>query len=295
MLIDIHVHTTPRKTVLRPDGTSHTTPEELLAMMDRAGIDQAVVLPSIGPECSSRTHSVEEILAACALYADRLIPFCNIDPRQVSNSPSADFSPLLEYYKKIGCRGVGEICANLYFDDPRVMNLLRQCAEHAMPVTFHIGPQMGGCYGLVDELGLPRLEKVLSALPDLILLGHSQPFWSEISPDVTDETRNTYPKGPVADGGRIPELMRRYPNLHGDLSAGSGYNAVSRDPAFGYRFMEEFQDRLLFGTDICAPHNETPLVDFLNQAGRDGSISRQAYEKIAWRNADRLLNLGLGG
>jgi len=59
--------------------------------------------------------------------------------------------------------------------------------------------------------------------------------------------------------------------------------------------MEEFQDRLLFGTDICAPHNETPLVDFLNAAGRDGSISRQAYEKIAWRNADRLLNLGLDG
>jgi len=295
MLIDIHVHMTPRKTVLRPDRTTYTTPEELLTMMDRAGIDQAVVLPSIGPECASRSHSVEEILAACALYADRLIPFCNIDPRQVSNSPSADFSPLLEYYKKIGCRGVGEICANLHFDDPRVMNLLRQCAEHAMPVTFHVGPQMGGCYALVDELGLPRLKKVLSTLPKLILLGHSQPFWSEIAPDVTDENRNTYPNGPVADGGRIPELMRRYPNLNGDLSAGSGHNAVSRDPAFGYRFMEEFQDRLLFGTDICAPHNETPLVDFLNAAGRDGSISRQAYEKIAWRNADRLLNLGLDG
>jgi len=294
MLIDIHVHMTPRKTVRRvEDDSTFTTPEELMAMMDRAGIDQAVVLPPIGPECSTRSHSNEEILAACALYPHRFIPFCNLDPRMVSNSPSADFSGLLEYYSSIGCKGVGEICANMYFDDPRVINLLRQCAAYGMPVTFHIGPQIGGCYGLVTELGLGRLETVLDELPDLILLGHSQPFWSEIAPDVTEETRNGYPSGPVAEGGRVPELMRKYPNLYGDLSAGSGYNAVSRDPAFGYRFMEEFQDRLLFGTDICAPHNETPLVAFLEDAGREGKISRDAYEKIAWRNADRLLGLGL--
>ena len=32
------------------------------------------------------------------------------------------------------------------------------------------------------------------------------------------------------------ELLRKYPNLYGDLSAGSGYNAITRDPAFGDAF-----------------------------------------------------------
>ena len=50
---------------------------------------------------------------------------------------------------------------------------------------------------------------------------------------------------------RLIEMMRAHPNLHGDLSAGSGHNALSRDPAFGVRFLNEFQDRLYFGTDIA--------------------------------------------
>jgi len=108
---------------------------------------------------------------------------------------------------------------------------------------------------------------------------------------VTEETRGGYPKTPVVEGGRVVELMRAHRSLCGDLSAGSGHNAVSRDPAFGYRFLDEFQDRLFFGTDICAPSNKTPLVGFLNDAVAGGHISREAYEKIAWRNTARLLGL----
>jgi len=95
----------------------------------------------------------------------------------------------------------------------------------------------------------------------------------------------------VADGGRVVELMREHPNLCGDLSAGSGCNAVSRDPEFGYGFLTEFHDRLFFGTDICAPSNTTPLVDFLREAVEGGGISREVYEQVGWKNAERLLGL----
>ena len=145
---------------------------------------------------------------------------------------------------------------------------------------------------MIDELGLPRLEIALRKFPDLIFIGHSQPFWGEISADVTDQTRNGYPKGKVVPG-RVPELLRKYPNMYGDMSAGSGFNAVSRDPEFGYAFMEEFQDKLLFGTDICAPTNETPLPYYLREILAAGKISKAAYEKITWQNANRLLGLGL--
>ena len=292
MFIDIHTHVTLRKELTRPDGTINTTPEELVAMLDEAGIDKAVLLPLVSPEHMAQYMTTDDILDATAMYPDRFIAFCNIDPRQLTNSPAADFMPMLEYFKSMGCKGIGEVTANLPFDDPRVENLFAQVEKAGLPLIFHIGPQSGGVYGLIDDLHLPKLEGALEKFPKLNFLGHSQPFWSEISADVTAQSRNGYPKGPVTPG-RIVELMRRYPNLCGDISAGSGFNALSRDPEFGFAFMEEFQDRLFFGTDICRPGQELPQPPYLRKIVAEGKISREAYEKITWQNANRLLKLGL--
>ena len=88
------------------------------------------------------------------------------------------------------------------------------------------------------------------------------------------------------------ELMRSYDNLWGDLSAGSGLTAITRDPEFGYRFLEEFQDRLLFGTDICEPGDlYAKIVRAFREAVDGGHISRGAYDKITHENAVRLLGL----
>jgi predicted TIM-barrel fold metal-dependent hydrolase len=212
----------------------------------------------------------------------------------VGNRPESDFRRILRFYREAGCRGFGEYIPNVPFDHPVQMNLFRQVEEVGLPLTFHIAPDPVGYYGCYDDLGLPRLEKVLKACPALKFFGHSQPFWAEIGADVTEETRSGYPKGRVKPG-RIVDLMRRYPNLYGDLSAGSGFNAISRDPEFGYGFMEEFQDRLMFGTDICWPGQETPIVEYFQKLRQEKLISPQAWEKIAWRNADRLLGLGLAG
>ena len=292
MLIDIHVHTSRTTGITRPNGTRYPTPEELVGMMDKAGIDKAVVLCGVIPECRYVYVPPEEVLATCAAYPERLIPFLSLDPRMLTNDTNADFQPLLAHYKELGCRGVGEYAPNIPFDDPLNMNLFGHVEEAGLPLTFHIAPVIGGCYGCYDELGLPRLENVLKSFPELILLGHSQPFWAEISADVSEENRNTYPEGPVTPG-RVVELMERYPNLHGDLSAGSGLNAISRDPEFGFRFMEKFQDRLLFGTDIANVPQELPIVDYFRGLKEEKRISEEAYEKITWRNASRLLNLGV--
>ena len=293
MFIDIHVHTTQRGDgPWRANGETYATPEQLITMFDERGIDKGVILPSIGVECGHHQLSVDGCLDIAERHPDRFIPFCNVDPRMLTNSPEANFTPMLEFYKARGCKGVGELTANLPFDDPRCWNLFRHVEAAGLPVTFHVATQIGGTYGLYDELGLPRLERTLREFPHLTFLGHSQAFWSEIGGDVTEETRGGYPKTPVVEGGRVVELMGAHPNLCGDLSAGSGHNAVSRDPAFGYRFLEEFQDRLFFGTDICAPSNQTPLVGFLREAVEGGHISRGAFEQIAWRNAAALLGLG---
>ena len=133
---------------------------------------------------------------------------------------------------------------------------------------------------------------MLAKHPKLKLVGHSQCFWSEISADVTKETRGNYPTGKVIPG-RIVELMRNYENLYCDLSAGSGANALMRDPEFAYKFLEEFQDRIYYGADICIAECYNNLLtktpSFLDDAMLNGKISNTTYKKICRENALRLL------
>lgn len=172
-----------------------------------------------------------------------------------------------------------------------LINLFHQYGDAGLPVTFHLACKIGGVYGVADDPGLPRLEKVLQECPHTVFFGHAMSFWSEISAHATDETRGGYPKGPVVAPGRLPHLLREYPNLYGDLSAGSGFNAITRDPDYGLRFLEEFQDKLLFATDLCHHNQDAPIAEFFSKLRAESRISDSAYEKIAGGNAVRLLGL----
>jgi predicted TIM-barrel fold metal-dependent hydrolase len=295
MFFDIHVHTRLFPGPERLEGGSYATPEQLLAMLRPHGVKRAVILPGVNPECAYIPQSIGEALAIVDRYPDFFLAFMNVDPRNVGNAPNADLGHLMRYWKARGCKGIGEVCASLRFDDPLMENLFHHAEENELPLTFHLAPAMGGYYGIVDDLGLPGLEGALRRFPGLKFLGHSQPFWAEISGDLTEDLRNTYPKGQVVPGGTTVRLFREYPNLYGDLSpaAGSGYNAISRDPEFGWAFLEEFQDRLLFGTDVCDPRNTLDLIPFLNAAVDEGHITRQAYEKVCYRSAEALLGVAL--
>jgi predicted TIM-barrel fold metal-dependent hydrolase len=290
--IDIHTHAALYQIIPHRNGFYFITPEELVGIMDQNGVDMAVVLPLVSPSQRTVIIPTEQVMEACARFPKRLIPFMNLDPRQETYSLESDFSRTVRLYKEHGCKGVGEVTTNLPFDDPLVWHLFQFYQEAELPLIFHVAARVGNYYGLMDDLGLPRLEKTLARFPNLKFLGHSQCFWSEISADVTPETRGGYPHGPVTPG-RVVELMRRYPNLNGDLSAGSGLNAVSRDPDFGFRFLEEFQDRLFFGTDVLRAGQEMPQVEFLKSAVAKGAISKTAYEKITWQNAAKLLDVEL--
>jgi uncharacterized protein len=288
--IDCHVHARKTHGLPRFGGQAYASPEQLMARQDELDIESSVILPGTNPEHAYHIQSNEEVLEICAEHPGRFIPFCNIHPRQLTNTPDAPLGDLMRFYKDKGCKGIGEVTANMPIDDPFVQNLFKHAQDVSLPVTFHLGPQIDGCYGLVDEPGLPGLERALAAFPDLIFLGHSQPFWAEIGP-VEPAERNGYPEGPVESDGRVVELMRAHPNLYGDLSAGSGHNAVSRDEAFGVRFLTEFQDRLLFGTDICAPTTAAPLGPCLKRLRDESKLTPATFHKIARRNAERLFDL----
>ena len=89
----------------------------------------------------------------------------------------------------------------------------------------------------------------------------------------------------------MPKLFRRHENLYGDLSAGSGYNALARDHDYAIQFLNEFQDRLMFGTDICAPDQPAPLAKFLTELKDKKKINIEVFNKVARENAIKLLDL----
>ena len=291
--IDIHAHCTEDPL---PQMGSLKQPlccaEQLIAHYDRLGIEKGCILGLGTPENFIGGMSNESILRLCAAYPDRFIPFCVVDPRSCGNTPYAQFRDVLMHYKDRGCKGFGELCANLHLLDPRMQNLFKACEEVGLPVTFHTTPMCGWSYGVVDDGGLPALEICLQRFPKLRFFGHSSAFWSEITVCRTMQERNSRGKGPIKEEGAIQRLMRKYPNLYGDLSAGSGACALMRDPAYAAKFLTEFQDRIMFGIDICDPNGYvSPLPGFLREMRKSGAISEQVFRKIARENQIKQLGL----
>lgn len=298
MFIDIHAHAY-RKPV--PHIVQFCTAEELIKMYDKLGIEKGVLLPIVSPEIYL-PQANEDILDMAEKYPDRLIPFCNIDPRAMTNSADAPLDKLLSYYKEKGCKGLGEVMLNVPLMDPMVQNLFRHAENVGLPVIFDGSDQVGGDFGLYDDPGLPQLEHTLQRFPDLIIFGHGPVFWSEIGRLETPGERaiifnlkghqvGRLPGGRIKNEGVVPILFRRYANLYGDLSDYTAYNAFARDDEYGPKFLTEFQDRIFFGTDICFPGMEIPMIDLLVSWRDTGKISEKVFQKVARENAVKLLGI----
>ena len=224
-------------------------------------------------------------------YPERIIPFCSVDPRMIRNRADSDFRPMLNFFKDSGCKGIGEYLPNIEIDHPLNMNLFAQSEEIGnLPIILHMAATTGnqGEYGCYDDPGLPRLEKVLQAFPKQIFIGHSHVFWSDIDADTS--SRRVPENGKIIPG-RVVELMRKYPNLHGDLSTSGGYNMITRDFEFSTKFLEEFQDRLYWGSDFADPYMDIPQIELFGRLCNEKLISSEAYEKITWKNAAKLLRI----
>lgn len=287
MKIDIHAHAFPSRGYVRDVFLSV---EQQLAANKEQGVGMSLLLPLIHYEIVQTPQTVEEIAEVCKKYPENFVFFMNLDPRMFYRKPKADYSQLIEYYLEMGAKGVGEMCATLPFDHPLMENMLSYIDKYALPFTIHIAPEEYGYYGILDDSNLSGLEGALKKYKNIKFLGHSADFWSEIS---GDELHGDYPADPVLPGGRVVELMRNYPNLLGDLSAGSGLNALRRDRDFGIEFLNEFQDRLYFGHDFCHPRNYEgmTLSKHLDSLLKDGLLSQEVYDKVCFKNAKALLGL----
>jgi len=278
--VDFHTHIGEVKSFSpRLKGWVRVGVEDLLSYMGEQGVELAVVL-SLPPDSDphAKVVSNQKLLETVEPHAGRLAPFCCPNPL------NARAASLFKRMVGEGCRGLGELKVQLRIDDPRVVKLLKAAESLGVPALVHIeeGPLFNYCYG-VD-----KLEDVLKLAPDLKLVVHGPGWWRHVSAEPGTEA---YPKGPVKGEGLVHRLLRRYDNLYADISASSGLNALARDPEHARRFLEEFQDRVVFGTDF-------PCLSEEGQFGTDGAhlrligslqLPERAARKILRENAEKLL------
>lgn len=274
---DIHTHI---GTVW--DTGAELTATELLRWMDANDVAQAAVLPLVSPESSSYPISTHFVLAETKPHRDRLIPFCSIDPRTSVNGGAKAVLGMLERYVELGAKGFGEHKTGVRVDDPRNMKLYEAIAEVKLPVLYHMDNERN-----MDTPGLPGLAKVAQAFPSIPFIGHGQGWWASISGSASRTDMGVYPRTEVSPGGAIDVLMEKYPNIYGDLSAGSGANAIRRDLKFGREFLIRRADRLLFGTDFLAPGQDVPQLELYRQL----DLPAEVQAKIFRENARRLVGL----
>src|SRR4029079_5140557 len=156
-----------------------------------------------------------------------------------------------------------------------------------LPLLFHLDNQRN-----MDAPGLPGLEGALKEFRGTIFIGHGTGWWEGICSRVTRTDLGGYPRTPVAPGGAMDALMEKYPNLYGDLSAGSGAGAISRDMSFGREFLIRRQDRIMFGTDFLAPDPRVPQFELFEQKLAD--LPAEVKAKIFRDNARKLIGLTSG-
>ena len=188
-----------------------------------------------------------------------------------------------------GVKIYGELKIRMMLDDWDAIRMYRFCGEKGLPVLVHIDyefdrgtkyPRPNYWYGG----GIDAFERAIAKCPETNFLGHAPGFWSHISGDDLYD-KNAYPKGKVQPGGKLIEMLRKYPNLYCDISAGSGCNALSRDPEFAVSFLNEFQDRVLYGRDYFDNIHQ----EFLNSIA--DKLQPGVLDKIYSGNALKLVPL----
>jgi uncharacterized protein len=268
-IIDIHQHT----------NYSGRTDPQLLAHQRTMGITTTVLLPA-GSKYG---------LAADAGGNDTVVAIARAHPKQyvffANELPDIpETKTVIEKYLKAGAIGIGE--QKFHVDcDSRPMQLVAEIArDYKVPVLMHFQHD-------TYNMGIERFHKMLEKYPTVPFIGHAQTWWGNI--DKNHQQPVMYPKGPVTPGGITDRLLSDYGNMYGDLSAGSGLNALLRDEEHARAFLKRHQNRLLYGSDCSdregagKPCSGSQQLATVRKLSPDAGATR----KMLYGNAARLFRI----
>jgi predicted TIM-barrel fold metal-dependent hydrolase len=236
-VIDIHQHVAYSG---RPDPV-------LLAHQRAMGITTTILLPAGRSVNTPSTHAgVANGLQAEALGNEACFRFAEAhrgEFRFAANEvPDVDGAIAeVERYLKLGGLMIAEQKFGVECDSPAMQRIYEVARAFEVPVLMHWQFRM-------YNYGFERFHRMLEKYPRVRFIGHAQTWWANIDKGHADQSV-LYPKGPVTPGGLTDRYLADYPNMFGDLSAGSGLNALTRDEAFTRDFLVRHQDKLLYGSD----------------------------------------------
>ena len=268
-IIDIHQHT---NYLGRSDA-------DLFRHQQAMGVTTTVLLPAgryygLDAQCGGN----ESVVSAAEKYPKSFVYFAN----ELPYLKEAD--AVIRKYLQSGAIGIGEQKFRVLADSAYLDRMAGIAREFGVPILLHF---WDGDY----NMELQRFHKVLEKFPTVNFIGHAQSWWGHI--DKNHNPKVLYPKGKVTAGGLSDRLLADYPNMYGDLSAGSGLNALRRDPEHTGAFFERHQSKLLFGSDCPDVEGRgancigAQIIGVVRQSAGSKAVER----KILFENAKLLLKL----
>ena len=280
-IIDIHQHL----------GYSGRPDDVLLAHQRAIGATTTILLPAGRPATRPSTHKgLANGLQAEALGNEACVRFARahrdafrFGANDVPDLPDATRE--IERYLKRGAVVIAEQKFGVECDSPEMQKIYALARAYDVPVLMHWQFEM-------YNYGFERFHTMLEKFPRVKFLGHAQTWWGNVDRNYTDQTV-MYPKGPVTSGGLTDKYLSDYPNMYGDLSAGSGLNALTRDEDFARDFLTRHRDKLLFGSDCNDRDGGGPncLGAQIIATVRRLAPTRQIERKLLYENAKRLFRL----
>ncbi|HZQ53554.1 MAG TPA: amidohydrolase family protein [Bryobacteraceae bacterium] len=269
VVLDIHQHT----------NYAGRTNEQLRAHQRTMGATKTILLPAgskygLAAGCGGN----ETVIALARAYPKEFLFFAN----ELPDIPET--KAVLEKVLKAGAIGIGEQKFHVECDSKPMQLVADIAKDHRVPVLMHFQHK-------VYNMGFERFHRMLEMYPTVNFIGHAQTWWANI--DKKCDQSVLYPKGPVTPGGITDRLLSDYPNIYGDLSAGSGLNALLRDEDHARNFLKRHQDKLLYGSDCddragagkaCSGSQQLATIRRL-------APDAQAVRKMLYGNAAKLLKI----
>jgi predicted TIM-barrel fold metal-dependent hydrolase len=268
-VIDIHQHT----------NYSGRSDEELIRHQRAMGVTKTVLLPAGSKYgLAADAGGNDTVVAVARRLPTEYVFFAN----ELPDIPEA--RSVIEKYLKIGGIGIGEQKFPVEADSPHIDGIAKIAEEYRVPVLLHFEFQH-------YNLNFERFYKVLERHRNVNFIGHAQTWWCNIDRNCVQS--EMYPKTPVTPGGLTDRWLSDYPNMYGDLSAGSGLNSMLRDEDHARDFLKRHQDKLLFGSDCNDREGGGPKCQGTQTiaAIRRLAPDKQAERKILYGNAKKLLRM----
>ncbi len=280
-IIDIHQHT----------NYHGRTDDQMLAHQRAMGITTTILLPAGRPVEHPSTHNGKSNgLAAKCGGNETVVAFSKEHPgeflfgaNEVTDLPEARAE--IEKYLKLGAKIIGEQKFGVECDSIYTWELARLAQDYGVPMLLHF---QHGTY----NLGYERFHRTLEKFPKVNFLGHAQTVWANIDKDHSDQ-KVLYPKTKVTPGGLTDVYLKTYPNFYGDMSAGSGLNALIRDEEHTKWFLERHQDKILYGSDCADTIGRGPGCQGAQTlaALRRLSPNKTILRKILFENSKKMFRL----